>query len=976
MADSEGTALTESSGSRQWGRTVLVVLIAVAVVFATGLTPALGSLTGGTPASQFVPVPENPQSQAQAGGGQGSGAYNLSGQPGSTPESSSQQSGDPAKMGALSAGKQASVGGSLAAGNDTYFRSLNDEVHFVATSEKPRYWRTNAYDQYTGGGWEQSGSPEPYSPPIQESPRGDRISYAIELQQAATSLPTVWTPQYVESGAELFVTPTTSIVTGNAVPAGTRYQGVSYRPPRDPDILKTADGSTPSQIERQYTQLPNESRAALQPLASNLTANTTSRYEAAKRIETWLESSKSYSLSVSAPPSDGVARQFVYEMDEGYCEYFATSMTTMLRSEGIPARYVVGYAPGERTGQDEYTVRAMHAHAWVEVYFDGVGWVRFDPTPASERQSQEAQAAMNQGSSSYQAASTDGSPTNSSSSSETSKPGENDSQSGEQTTSGSTTTTAPTATTTTTTTETTGTTSTTATTTTTTTTTTTSSDETEQSESSQNETKTESEGPAPLNVSLNREPVPGARVVVTVTRNNSAVADASVLFNGEPVGRTGENGTVEGIVPYTEQLDISVRTLENPPELIGGMGTNPGFASVQPARNNSSESYSLDTDATVAVLGRTVTANEVRLLATIDGVPVRNATVTMDGEAVARTNASGATRVTLPSEPGEAMIRVQRGAVNGTHTVDLPRLNISANSTAPLALPFTEVTIRADMNGSGVTGVPIRVNGEKVGTTGPDGTLTTRLPLAATAVFELQQFGQQRSTRITGLYKNTGLVGGALALVGILVLYGRRRTGVTGKSLLETIVSAAVRTLRWLVDTILVVAVGLAGWVSRSLVRLKDALLALVATLQGKLSPRVLAARFVAWLRGVRRQIVTATESVKSSFQNVQHSLQTDSDGTRQSDYRTFRDAWATFLAYLSVRTPDRYTPGELAEYAVREDGLPADAVETLRDEFRAVEYGRREPSARLERVEAASQAIEAAKRPDDEVDADEGGED
>jgi hypothetical protein len=84
-----------------------------------------------------------------------------------------------------------------------------------------------------------------------------------------------------------------------------------------------------------------------------------------------------------------------------------------------------------------------------------------------------------------------------------------------------------------------------------------------------------------------------------------------------------------------------------------------------------------------------------------------------------------------------------------------------------------------------------------------------------------------------------------------------------------------------------------------------------------------------------------------------------DGDG-EQSDYRTFREAWAAFLDALSVRRPQRHTPGELAEHAVEREDLPAEAVETLRDEFRAVEYGRREPSARLERVERASSAIEA----------------
>lgn len=72
-------------------------------------------------------------------------------------------------------------------------------------------------------------------------------------------------------------------------------------------------------------------------------------------------------------------------MDAGYCTYYATTMVTMLRSQGVPARFVVGYTTGEQVGDDRYRVRGLNSHAWVQVYFPDVGWVRFDPTPAGPR---------------------------------------------------------------------------------------------------------------------------------------------------------------------------------------------------------------------------------------------------------------------------------------------------------------------------------------------------------------------------------------------------------------------------------------------------------------------------------------------------------------------------------------------------------------------------------------------------------------
>ncbi|WP_148417044.1 transglutaminase-like domain-containing protein, partial [Haloferax sp. KTX1] len=75
-----------------------------------------------------------------------------------------------------------------------------------------------------------------------------------------------------------------------------------------------------------------------------------------------------------------------FEMDEGYCVYFATTMVTMLRTQGIPARMTVGYTSGQRIDENQWVVRGLNSHAWVEVYFPDQGWVQFDPTPSGPRE--------------------------------------------------------------------------------------------------------------------------------------------------------------------------------------------------------------------------------------------------------------------------------------------------------------------------------------------------------------------------------------------------------------------------------------------------------------------------------------------------------------------------------------------------------------------------------------------------------------
>ena len=75
----------------------------------------------------------------------------------------------------------------------------------------------------------------------------------------------------------------------------------------------------------------------------------------------------------------GIADCFVFSK-KGYCEHFATTMVVMLRLAGVPARLVEGFLPGERDASGNETVTKAQAHAWVEAYFPGYGWVDFDPT--------------------------------------------------------------------------------------------------------------------------------------------------------------------------------------------------------------------------------------------------------------------------------------------------------------------------------------------------------------------------------------------------------------------------------------------------------------------------------------------------------------------------------------------------------------------------------------------------------------------
>ena len=91
-----------------------------------------------------------------------------------------------------------------------------------------------------------------------------------------------------------------------------------------------------------------------------------------------------YNLEISGPPAsrDGVD-YFLFDLRQGYCDYYASSTTVLLRAVGIPARYVVGYASGRFDGDTQsYQVLDLNYHSWVEVYFPDYGWVLIEATPA------------------------------------------------------------------------------------------------------------------------------------------------------------------------------------------------------------------------------------------------------------------------------------------------------------------------------------------------------------------------------------------------------------------------------------------------------------------------------------------------------------------------------------------------------------------------------------------------------------------
>jgi protein-glutamine gamma-glutamyltransferase len=167
--------------------------------------------------------------------------------------------------------------------------------------------------------------------------------------------------------------------------APVRYYGYSRLPAVDAMKLRAAPTDYPDEIRSVYLQLPAlDARIPL--LAKGIAAKARTPYDKAVAIEAFLKSRFGYTLELTGKPGGDPLAHFLFETHAGDCEYFASAMTIMLRTLGIPSREVNGFLPGEFNDlAGDYIVRASDAHSWVEAYFPGSGWVTFDPTPAADQ---------------------------------------------------------------------------------------------------------------------------------------------------------------------------------------------------------------------------------------------------------------------------------------------------------------------------------------------------------------------------------------------------------------------------------------------------------------------------------------------------------------------------------------------------------------------------------------------------------------
>ncbi|MFC6464701.1 transglutaminase domain-containing protein [Marinilactibacillus sp. GCM10026970] len=163
--------------------------------------------------------------------------------------------------------------------------------------------------------------------------------------------------------------------------------------PLDDTLIESGDQSLAewmSLAAPEGVQLPLDFPQRVRELAQELTEGMNSEYEMVRAIESYLKSEGGYRYSLrdtaQTPSGEDYVEHFLFETKVGYCDNFSSAMVTMLRSIGIPARWVKGFTPGSSQtnadGEQYYQITNSNAHSWPEVYFPSTGWVPFEPSPS------------------------------------------------------------------------------------------------------------------------------------------------------------------------------------------------------------------------------------------------------------------------------------------------------------------------------------------------------------------------------------------------------------------------------------------------------------------------------------------------------------------------------------------------------------------------------------------------------------------
>ena len=259
-----------------------------------------------------------------------------------------------------------------------------DVLTYRSSDRKPHYLRTTALTHLTAGGAQlesmklrNSGISEAYNAP------GEKIDLSVSMRFPSQYLPAPFAVDGFDAAGDWgFDQNSLSVVaTGDQradQTANLDYRVTSVIPNGGSSLATARAGSDPAGGET--LKIPEGLSDEVRDLAAEITKNANTDGAKAKAIEEHLTSA-SFTYTLHAPTSTGtdIISDFLLRDKAGYCIHFATAMAILARIEGIPSRVAVGFTGGTQEG-DGYKVTTDNMHAWPELYFEGLGWMPFEPT--------------------------------------------------------------------------------------------------------------------------------------------------------------------------------------------------------------------------------------------------------------------------------------------------------------------------------------------------------------------------------------------------------------------------------------------------------------------------------------------------------------------------------------------------------------------------------------------------------------------
>ncbi len=259
----------------------------------------------------------------------------------------------------------------------------------------PTYLRIASLDDFTGSSWQPGPRPDSDAVGVNEVPQPPGLTTSVErirltsIVTLSDSFRTTWLPTFYPA-TDLAVAGAWGMDVSefdiSAREEGLNGAGLTYRvsaAPLLPSAAELADAPDPIEDMSRYLELPGETPPSIGQLAEEVTQGEDTAFGRAEALQDWFRSDGGFVYSLAPGPGDGLEtiERFLQTERVGYCEQFASSMALMARTLGIPARVAVGFLRPQQADDGTWTFRGVDMHAWPELFFEGIGWVRFEPTP-------------------------------------------------------------------------------------------------------------------------------------------------------------------------------------------------------------------------------------------------------------------------------------------------------------------------------------------------------------------------------------------------------------------------------------------------------------------------------------------------------------------------------------------------------------------------------------------------------------------